>query len=627
MDKVKEIIKKIIANRGVQLGFIIVLMTASLLTLDGAIRNISNQYQYFYDWQEVAPWLFSLSWIFLFEMLLFLIPQKWRRACFLILLISFNILVIAQYLHLLILDRFFGIYDLFLVGEGANYFGTVLKSINGTILWPVFISLALGIGVFILMKRQTEFTRGKAYYISILVVGLLLTLIPKGIAISCLGKASTGTTYRVATNVRNVYNDFNNPSKNMEVAGLYEKTFREIYLYIGTLFDDKKEAYYAEAKDYFENKKPIPSTNDKTGVFKDKNLVFIMLESVDSWLVTEELMPTLYDMEQTGWNFTNRYAPSFGGGATFNTEFAANTGIYSLNNGMPAYNFNHNHYPYALPRLFQDDGYLVQSVHANNGTFYNRKSIHESLGYLHHYALRDMHLTTDKNYFEDDVLASDDQIYRYIVPDTDQKFMSFVITYTGHMPYSNENNKCDTDPYQLAVEGDEALSCIRNLVRHTDEFLRILKERLAEENKLDDTIFVIFSDHYAYAYPDLNYVYDQKGTKDLNLLQHIPFVIWGNNLDHEEVGTIMDTADILPTVANLFGLSKYDANNYLATDVFSPNHDPYVYFPNASWYDGTTYYKGNDDQGLNSTYIENISNEVIRKMKINDALLLGDYYR
>ena len=78
MDKVKEVIKKIIASRGVQLSFIIVLMTASLLTLDGAIRNISNQYQTFYKWTELAPWLFSLSWIFLFEMLLFLIPKKWR---------------------------------------------------------------------------------------------------------------------------------------------------------------------------------------------------------------------------------------------------------------------------------------------------------------------------------------------------------------------------------------------------------------------------------------------------------------------------------------------------------------------------------------------------------------------
>ena len=52
-----------------------------------------------------------------------------------------------------------------------------------------------------------------------------------------------------------------------------------------------------------------------------KNIIMIMLESIDSWLVTDETMPTLTYLKNTGIDFTNRYSPAFGGGYTINTEF------------------------------------------------------------------------------------------------------------------------------------------------------------------------------------------------------------------------------------------------------------------------------------------------------------------
>lgn len=60
------------------------------------------------------------------------------------------------------------------------------------------------------------------------------------------------------------------------------------------------------------------------------------MESIDSWLVNEEVMPTLTKLASEGLNFTNRYAPVFGGGATINSEFAANTGMYSVDSAKPS---------------------------------------------------------------------------------------------------------------------------------------------------------------------------------------------------------------------------------------------------------------------------------------------------
>ena len=98
-----------------------------------------------------------------------------------------------------------------------------------------------------------------------------------------------------------------------------------------------------------------------TGAFAGKNLILIMMESVDDWLVTPEYMPNLYRLEQEGVYFRNYYAPIFLAAATFNSEFTANTGMIA-----PEYQVRNSYYsehalPYSLPNRFRDAGYSLLS--------------------------------------------------------------------------------------------------------------------------------------------------------------------------------------------------------------------------------------------------------------------------
>ena len=230
------------------------------------------------------------------------------------------------------------------------------------------------------------------------------------------------------------------------------------------------------------------------------------------------------------------------------------------------------------------------------------------------------------NYFYDSNLVKQEGSYRLIVPETDQ-FMSFVITYTAHMPYDNSNDKCVNNPYQLQVEGDESLSCIRNLAKDTDEFLKELIMRLDQEHRLEDTVLILFTDHYTYAYPNIQFVYEQKASDNTNLLQNVPFLIWSKDITPKQIDTLMSTTDILPTIANLFGLEGYDPDHYLSSDVFSIRHPNYVYFADNSWYDGTLYYHGQEVSEELQEYVSKISTEVQTKIKINEDILLSDYYK
>lgn len=397
-------------------------------------------------------------------------------------------------------------------------------------------------------------------------------------------------------------------------------------LFIKESLNLEKDDLNHKLDNYFEENGVVMSSDNRyTGLLEGKNLILVLLESIDSFLVTEDVMPTLTYLQNTGFHFTNRYAPSFGGGLTINSEFAANTGLYAINNSKAIYNFDHNSFSYSLANLLKKEGYTVNSVHANNGNFYNRTFFHQSLGYTNHYALSDIKELDDSyDYFFDSSLSANPQVLDLILPES--PFMTYITTYSAHLPYDESSDHC-AKSYGLDIEGNTELSCIRNLAHDTDEFLRLLIEELERRQILEDTVLVLFSDHYMYGYSNEEELLAFKNVDNTDLLQNVPFIIWNCDLEHQEIDTLMDTADIVPTILNLFGIS-YPTSYYIGTDVFSEYHDPFVYFSENTFYDGEFYYDGKEVTDPNlQKYVNDILNQIAVKMDFNNHILLGDYFR
>ena len=84
---------------------------------------------------------------------------------------------------------------------------------------------------------------------------------------------------------------------------------------------------------------------------------------------------------------------------------------------------------------------------------------------------------------------------------------------------------------------------------------------------IDDVVIVLASDHYVYGYSDTDYVALKKDViNDRKALQNTPLVIWSNDMSHKDIDTILDTADVLPTLLNMLDI-KYNPNAYLGDDV------------------------------------------------------------
>lgn len=560
---------------------------------------------------------FSLSWIILFMSIMPMLKKKQRLIYYYILNAIWIAIFVAQICYVGQLGKFMIFSDLFVAGEGLQYIKTVLIHLNPGMVITAILSVACMVGVYFLNKgiEDREYKKEKRICIVLLVIGLTI----RAVSYLSLGSVATPNTWQENYNAKSIYSNFTNPNTSMYISGLYEYSVRSVYKHFYNLITLDKTALKKEIDEYDSIYGLNYSTNDYTGIFKDKNVIYIMMESIDSWIIDDDTMPTLKHLKETGMNFTNRYSPFFNGGQTINSEFALNTGLYAISSRDTIYDMDDITYNYSLANILKNNGYSANSFHANAGSFYNRSSFHKLLGYMHHYAALDMQkagmLDDSKNYYADTELFGDDDIYKLMT--SDKPFLAFFTTYSAHLEYtiSNKVYKTIKHPYNIDKYGEEEL-VYRTLAHDTDSAIKALIEKLEKHDILDDTVLVLVSDHYVYGYSDADYVALRKNVlNDQKELQNTPFIIWTKNMESKTIDKILDTADILPTVLNMLGIA-YNPNKYMGTDVFSDHADDFVWFSDGSFIKSK-------DCTLSDEAILTKSNYNIKK---NKDILLTNYY-
>ena len=88
----------------------------------------------------------------------------------------------------------------------------------------------------------------------------------------------------------------------------------------------------------------------------------------------------------------------------------------------------------------------------------------------------------------------------------------------------------------------------------------------------------------------------------------------------------MDTADILPTLFNMLGIS-YHPSYYVGTDIFSENHENFVYFSNDVFYDGKTLYDSNAGVENATVDVDETMKKIKTKIELNNNFIISDYFK
>ena len=623
IDKIKNFTKKYtIKIRDFLIKYIyIIYMALPLLILDLSTRIFAKPIDSFGFYQPV-PNLFTILWIFLFISLVLSFKKKYGKCIYIIFLVLSLIIFYVNNVYYGLTNNFFDFSLLEMASEGSSYIMDAIKSTN---LWIYVVSI---IAVYTGINGYKHIPNYEINNYKFLLKTFVVFLVGHFAIPILLGPSNSDLSWNTWRNFKNVYINFNDNNKSMAVAGLYEYTVRNFYITFlkeEEVHDDSEVKFLEDV--FFEEEE---HNNEYTGIFAGKNIIFLQLEGIDDWLVTEDGMPNLYRLMHEGINFTNHYSYYNGGGSTFNSEFAVNTGYLTpITYTKNAYTFNKNNFDYGMAKLFKNLGYKINAFHMNSSEYYSRGINYKNWGYDKYFGLKDLGDYKDESYYLHTELIKNETFYKNMFP-TDTNFVDYIITYSNHIPFSQTKGVCKMLTEDTLEEGTtlNEEDCARIQAKETDNMIGLLIQALEDKNLIDNTVIVAYADHYLYTLTDKTILAKYKETSN-NLINHTPFFIWAKGIESTNITSVTSQLNILPTVLNLFGMYEHPSY-YIGTDALDPNYEGIAFFSDYSWYDGNVYVQDGivtNNGKISTEELEKKNNYVNYIIKKNDLVLKYDYFK
>ena len=408
-----------------------------------------------------------------------------------------------------------------------------------------------------------------------------------------------------------------------------------------TLIANTSNDTFNTLNNYFKNR-DITQKNDMTGIFKGKNLIIILMESVNEIsIMNEEDFPTMYKMYNEGISFRNNYSPR-NNCSTGNNEMTVLTSLWSINNTCTTNAYSYNKYPEASFNIFNKAGYTTAGFHDYTQKFYMRSRILPNMGAMNYYGAVDLGVNYSTSYTE----ADDAEMYKLAKPYYMDKtpFMVYFATVTPHQSYIDPQTCSDRYYEKYKNKGySNRLARYLSKLQVFDEALAELLKELKDEGELDNTVIALFGDHYPYGlnqneineYLNANnagYKVTLGSTTNANI-DRTPLIIYNAATKPIQVKSYSTIIDLLPTLLNMFDV-EYDPRLYLGTDIFSESHVSRAYFSDKSWVDEVgmyyaptnkmTYY---GEQRYDSAVIAGINKEISTRQSMSATAITSNYFK
>ncbi len=341
--------------------------------------------------------------------------------------------------------------------------------------------------------------------------------------------------------------------------GLFAYQLMDVASETGLLFKEEKNI----TPDLVKSSKPsqLNAELQLRGSAKNKNLIIVQLESVQSFLLNKriggaEITPNLNKLIQESYFFPNFYT-QVGKGNTSDAEFLINSSIYALGSEPMSTAIAGKEVP-SLPRKLKQAGYYSATFHANEVSFWSRKEMYEALGFDGYF---------DQEYFgTEDYIAygvSDEILYKKTVEKLaslkDEKFYAHIIALSSHYPYDLPKTK---NKYTITLPEDYNGSIVGSYIKsvsYADYAFGKLIEELKKSGLYDDSLIVVYGDHQGVQ------TQNEKDTALVNeiighdyhpILDHlnVPLIVKVPFQKGKIVNSVGGLVDVYPTIANLLGL-------------------------------------------------------------------------
>ncbi|WP_244163155.1 LTA synthase family protein [Paenibacillus pectinilyticus] len=303
------------------------------------------------------------------------------------------------------------------------------------------------------------------------------------------------------------------------------------------------------------------------GAAEGKNLIIIQMESLQNFLIGmnidgKEVTPNLNKLAQSNYYFPKFYQ-QIGQGNTSDAEFMINTSYYVPPDGPATQVYGKKNLP-SLPKLLEEQGYTTMNFHTNEVGFWNRDDLYKAIGFDTYY---------DKQFFKDEDAffygSSDEVLYRKTAEELANyqskgtPFYAHIISMSSHNPFTIPEEK-----YKMTLPERYEGTFVGDYIRaenYADYSLGLFIDDLKARGIWENSVVVVYGDHRGL--PLFSLKADDKALMQEALgheyaekeLINIPLIIAADGVTSPKVQTQLGgQVDVLPTVANLLGVSLTD---------------------------------------------------------------------
>lgn len=579
---------------------------------------------------------FGLLWSLLLASASLILPRKAGRIFFAVTYYIFLLWSLAQAAYYSVFGRMMWLTDIGFAGEGAPFLGDIVGMFP-VMWWAGGIALlALGVFLICFFPKSVSFGR-RVPYLSVMAVSIaVLCVLPEFVFLRDNDVWGTHSEYGQSSSWRATYNTMYDAKKTYDICGVYHLTVRDVWVNgIYPLTPAYRQAWVDQVKavDAYFAQRGEKKENTMTGAFAGKNVVLVLMESMDDWMITPEDTPTLHRLMQEGVNFTNFYTPGYGTARTINSEFCINTGIYLPTNGRYVFDYVTNSFNQSLASQLAANGYTGEVFHYNSGDFYSRGVFEQAMGYRNYNSFMDY--TADK-----EALYNENLLFE--IPELKELFFregktfNTIITRSAHLSYQYNEvlsyYALKQYPEYRGKYGSQEEDCARVKAKLVDDLFARLFTELQEAGRLEDTVIIGVTDHYTYGYKNMEELYSLSGVTENLLLEKTPCFVWSADCKSVTVEKTLNTSDFLPTMLNLLGIdSPY---HYLGQDAFDQDYQGFALFPDGSWISGGVACSADgkileniENRDVSGKEIQMMREKVLEYIKISNLLLMSDYYR
>lgn len=612
----------------------------------------------FFSLNTLSVILFSMTWMAITALIVGLFNEKVNRIISYFILFFYTLITLAQIVYYNFYDSIFSFFSLTTgTGQVMQFWQMILEVIAR--IWYVFaLTLVPLILYYIFNKKIFKFNklRLKDILLNLVLLVFSLTMILVEVTYDNKGVYSLNRLiYKThapmltinktglwSMQIIDLYRYIFGFEEEVEVSTVEEtpekvelekeKEYNKIDIDFESLIEKESNSTVKNMHKYFSS--VVPSEKNKyTGLFKDKNLIFITAEAFDTIAIDKDITPTLYKMANNSYIFTNYYQPLY----PVSTSDGEYTNLISLIPKEGVWSFYKSSkisMPMGFGTMFKNEGYTSYGFHNHTYKYYDRHLSHPNIGLSYigcgNGLEKKMNCKRWPNSDYEMIEATTD----YYLND-EKPFATYYMTVSGHLNYNfygnsmsaRNKNKVKNLKYSDAIKAYYAAQI------ELDKAMELLLKKLEEKGVLDDTLIIMGPDHYPYGLTQkqMNEVSNiDRSNKFENY--HTTLIMYNPSIEKTVIDKTISGLDLLPTIYNLYGI-EFDSRLLMGRDIFSDS-EHIVILSDRSWiteagrYNSVTRkFTKTTEEEIDDDYIDRINSIVNNRFSMSALILDNNYYK